>query len=372
MNHSADDSSRTGAPLVSDRMRELLTRVAQDQADEQRSQAAALTDIRARLEGVEWVLQGVRDRELGDVLRRLESLEAGLQDTLDGAPEQPVPEWSEHLAERMDHVREQVEPIADLPALWADIGVVAESVDETLGGIQSIAETARDNARRFDDLSKRLDGLQGTLEAAAARFGRLEEALSSLAERAELLRGALDQLGERVDTALEGVGSRVEGVSGRVVGVDGRLDGIQGRLDGLDDRVGGLHERVEQIPDALRVSEVHRRLTELSNRPFIDYSERIDALDERIKQAELRVAEAVSDVGRDLRTRPDRAEVETAVGSVVGRILENANVQTRDRLAAVEDSVLALAEALLRRAHGESRTADEPEGAEPGDGTSGP
>ncbi len=42
-----------------------------------------------------------------------------------------APEWAEGLAEHIESFGERVKPVAEpLPALWADVGVVAENVDE--------------------------------------------------------------------------------------------------------------------------------------------------------------------------------------------------------------------------------------------------
>src|SRR5690606_3879752 len=73
---------------ISDRMRELLARAAQDHVYEQRTQGAVLDEIRQRLEGMEWLLREVRERELGGLSGTLETV-SGRLEHLTGKP----PAW---------------------------------------------------------------------------------------------------------------------------------------------------------------------------------------------------------------------------------------------------------------------------------------
>lgn len=359
--NQANNHYPDSGPAVSDRMRELLARAAQDQTDEQRTQDVALDDIRQRLEGVEWVLQDVREREIGNLSLQLQ----GFRGQLDEMSKQPPPEWAERLAEHLDAMGEKVKPVAELPSLWADVGVVAESVDEALGKIQTVVDSGQENSRRFEDLSQRLEKLQSSIDAAAARFSRLDKALTSLNERTERLETAIENLGERTEQGLEGVGSRIEGASGRLDGLDGRLNGIQGRLDGLDNRVESVHERLEQLPTALDAPELHRRLSELAERPLPDHTQRLSSLDERLREAESHLAEVVERIGQDVRARPERQEVEETVSGIVA----SAQDRSSERLAALEESVIALAEALLNRGSEGSGTAAPKAGASSGSNT---
>jgi hypothetical protein len=54
-------------PGAADRMRELLARTGQDHVADQRSNAGALEDIRQRMEGLEWLVKEVREREIRGV-----------------------------------------------------------------------------------------------------------------------------------------------------------------------------------------------------------------------------------------------------------------------------------------------------------------
>ena len=60
MDHSDHTLLQAGSQTaISDRMRELLARAAQDHVYEQRTQGAVLDEIRQRLEGMEWLLREV-------------------------------------------------------------------------------------------------------------------------------------------------------------------------------------------------------------------------------------------------------------------------------------------------------------------------
>src|SRR3954464_4063274 len=76
---------QTGGQPVSDRMRELLARAAQDHVYESRSQGQVLDEIRQRLEGMEWLLREVRERELTGLTSQLETVR-GQIDELSGKP----------------------------------------------------------------------------------------------------------------------------------------------------------------------------------------------------------------------------------------------------------------------------------------------
>ena len=64
-----------GNQPAADRMRELLARTVQDQFTDQRSNAGALEDIRQRMEGLEWLVKEVREREVPGMTTQLDELE---------------------------------------------------------------------------------------------------------------------------------------------------------------------------------------------------------------------------------------------------------------------------------------------------------
>jgi chromosome segregation ATPase len=328
---------QTGGQPVSDRMRELLARAAQDHVYEQRSTGQVLDEIHQRLEGIEWLLREVRERELTGLTTQLDSVR-GQVDELYGKP----PEWAEGLAEHIESVGEKVKPVAELPSLWADVGVIAENVDEGLSRIQTVLDSSKSitdatlrAAQQMDELTKRLDRLAGTMEAASVRFNRLDKTLADLGHRSEKLEhqingvaGKVDQslsdMAERVEQGLDAVNGRVEGVGGRLDGIDGRVEGLSGKLkgveghfqgleakiEGVDDRVDGVNQRIGQLPVTLEIGELHRKLAAIGDRPFIDPTDRFDALEKRL-------AEAIDPLIDELRARPDRDEAEETLSKII-------------------------------------------------------
>jgi chromosome segregation ATPase len=372
---------------VSDRMRELLARAAQDHVYEQRSTGQLLDEIHQRLEAIEWLLREVREREFTGLTGQIDTVRV----QIDELCEKP-PEWAEGLAEHIESVGEKVKPVAELPSLWADVGVISENVDEGLTRMQSVLDSSRtitdatlQAAQQMDELAKRLDRLAGTMEAASVRFNRLDKTLADLGHRSEKLEhqlngitGKVDQslreMAERVEQGLDAVNGRVEGVGGRLNGLDGRLEGLSGKIsgvessfDGLDRRVEGVDQRVGRLPATLDMHELHRKLDE---RPYIDPTDRFDALEKRL-------AEAVDPLIDELRARPDRAEAEETLskiiessrvdltkhleilredvfrhvngvqGDVAGKV-GGVHEDLMKRLLTLEETMLALAEALLR------------------------
>jgi chromosome segregation ATPase len=328
---------QTGGQPVSDRMRELLARAAQDHVYEQRSTGQLLDEVHQRLEGIEWLLREVRERELSGLTAQLDTVR-GQVDELCGKP----PEWAEGLAEHIESVSEKVKPVAELPSLWADVGVIAENVDEGLSRIQTVLDSNRSitdatlqAAQQMDDLTKRLDRLAGTMEAASVRFNRLDKTLADLGHRSEKLEhqingvaGKVDQslkdMGDRVEQGLDAVNGRVEGVGGRLDGIDGRLEGLSGKMkgveghfqgldakvEGVDGRIETVNQRIGQLPATLDITELHRKLAMIGERPFIDPTDRFDALEKRL-------AEAIDPLIDELRARPDRDEAEETLSKII-------------------------------------------------------
>src|SRR5712692_6625758 len=131
---------RGNQPGAADGMRELLARTVQDHVADQRSNAGVLEDIRQRMEGLEWLVKEVREREVPAMTARLD----GLAQHLDETTQRP-PQWAESLAEHIELLRAQDE--------------------------------------RLTKLQQSMSKLQQSMESAAGRFGRLDKAVAELAQR---------------------------------------------------------------------------------------------------------------------------------------------------------------------------------------------
>jgi methyl-accepting chemotaxis protein len=192
-------------------MRDLLQRAAQDHVYEQRTQGAVLDEIRQRLEGMEWLLREVRERELGGLSGTLESVNGRLEDI---AARPPM--WAEGLAqhveavrdhvdavgERVGHVDARVGPITELPSIWADLGTVGENVDEALKRLQSVLNTTDGITKGMSDFAAMLANLNSSMEAAASRFTRLDKSVAELATRTDRVESAIGGLSEDVNERL--------------------------------------------------------------------------------------------------------------------------------------------------------------------------
>ncbi|MEV4894515.1 hypothetical protein AB0K48_34540, partial [Nonomuraea sp. NPDC055795] len=237
-----------GQTAISDRMRELLARAAQDHVYEQRTQGAVLDEIRQRLEGMEWLLREVRERELGGLSGTLESVSGRLDDI---STKPPV--WAEGLAQhveavrdhvdavgeqignvdaRVENVSQRVSPVIELPSLWADVGTVGESVDEALKRLQTVLDGTEGIAKRLGDFAGKLGQLNASMEAAANRFTRLDKSIGELTARTERVEGGMADLSGTLTARIGAVGEELKSA---VEQVDARVETAEERLSGRFD-----------------------------------------------------------------------------------------------------------------------------------------
>ncbi|MEE2048124.1 hypothetical protein Q7689_32855, partial [Nocardiopsis tropica] len=113
-----------GQSGVSDRMRDLLSQAAQEHVSEQKSQGAVSEEMRQRLEGMEWLLRELRERELTSLAESVTTVNGRIDDFLARPPE-----WAETLAEHIEVVGQQVKPLSDMPSLRADTQRIAGHLD---------------------------------------------------------------------------------------------------------------------------------------------------------------------------------------------------------------------------------------------------
>lgn len=312
MEHSSHNLLQAGSQTaISDRMRELLARAAQDHVYEQRTQGAVLDEMRQRLEGMEWLLREVRERELGGLGAALEAITQRLDD-MTARP----PGWAEGLAQHVELLRDHV--------------------DEVGGRTQGLAD-------RMAEFAHRLGKFQGGMEAAAGRFTRLDKALSALTERTERLEAVVV---ERLETA----GARIEAVRGGVEAVGERVGALPAELG-----IGELRDTVTCLGGA--VESVNSSVAGLSA-SVGDVAASVDEMGTTMAgmNADLTLAAgAVAPLAEAVRSRPDREQIAETVSDAVTRAMEPARGDVARRLAALEETMLALAEVLLRptRGHGD-------------------
>ncbi|MCG5217189.1 hypothetical protein [Streptosporangium sp. KLBMP 9127] len=393
MDHANHTLLQAGSQTaISDRMRELLARAAQDHVYEQRTQGAVLDEIRQRLEGMEWLLREVRERELGGLSGTLDAV----TEQLEGIATRP-PTWAEGLAQHVEAVRDhvdtvgqQVKPVAELPSLWADVGSVGENVETVLARLQTVVESTQGIAERMGELTQCLGRLQGSMEVAAGRFTRLDKSMAELTQRTERIEGSvadlsarlaenttrLEDTGEKIDAAEARTGGRLDRIEGRVGTVHAGIEGATQHLTDIDGMVTTLGNRIGTVEG--RLGTVEGRLAETA----ADHAGRFDLLDDRMGTVDGRIVEAavrqdgrfdllddhLGEVGtrlagltaraeltgEQLESMDDRVEaVNQRVGQLpatlkIGDLLGAQTDGLTRRLGALEETMLALAETLLR------------------------
>ncbi|MFG1941751.1 hypothetical protein [Nonomuraea sp. NPDC048826] len=299
-----------GQTAISERMRELLARAAQDHVYEQRTQGAVLDEIRQRLEGMEWLLREVRERELGGLSGTLATVSGRLDDI---AAKPPM--WAEGLAQHVEAVRDHVDavgeqvggvdsavesvgkrvhPVMELPKLRADVTAVCQGVEETLGRLQTVVEFTDDMAKRMGDVTAKLAQVSAGMEVAATRFTRLDKSLAELNSRTDRVEGVVldlsDTFDERVAGATLEVRTRVEEIgenlSGRFDGVDGRVDRVESRLMALDTRFETAEESLADVDARLRGVDArvtsHTGRFDAFDKHLTAHTGRFDTLDARL------------------------------------------------------------------------------------------
>ncbi|MFD0887571.1 hypothetical protein ACFQ08_23780, partial [Streptosporangium algeriense] len=298
----------------------------------------------------------------------------------------------------------QVVPLDGLPRLWADLGAVGEKTDEALARLRVLTDKTQDTG----ETTERLGRLQTDMDAAAGRFTRLDRAVGELTRRTEGLDGLpelsadlqkvvneaachlsgavervsgkidlvitrLDGLTEDVEDCLSDIDGRLAALERRVTETGGRLGEIatrqEVRFDTLDERLddveGRTVSRIETVDSRLRALdgysgretgrlEMHAHVTETGRRLRSlegllqprerEHLRRFDSFEECVAQAR----SALAPLGDMLRAQSGREQLTEALT----RAVEPAHAGSARRLGTLEETMLALAEALLRPSSG--------------------
>ncbi|WP_143737447.1 hypothetical protein [Microbispora sp. GKU 823] len=185
--------------------------------------------------------------------------------------------------------------------------LLRDHVDEVGGRTQGLAD-------RMTDFAHRLGKFQGSMEAAAGRFTRIDKALAALTERTERLEAVvverLDSVGGRIEAVESGVGAAVDGMNATVAGLSAGIGDVAAGVDEMSTTIAGMNADLTLAAGAV-----------------------------------VPLADAV-------RSRPDREQIAETVSDAVTRAMEPARGDVARRLAALEETMLALAEVLLRPARG--------------------
>jgi hypothetical protein len=182
----------------------------------------------------------------------------------------------------------------------------------------------RATATALDDIRQRLTGL----EYAAA------EQLAPQAQRLAGMSATLDGL----TTGLSTFSTQVSAIDGRLANTDSRLAGADVKLASTEGRVAALDTRFERLDE--RLDDQYDRVASIDGR--------VASIDGRVIALGGQLTDAIAPLADELRARPGRAEID----EMVTKIVEAAHSDLSTRLTSLEDTVLTLAEALLRPAPG--------------------
>jgi chromosome segregation ATPase len=410
---------RGNQPGAADRMRELLARTVQDHVADQQSNADALEDIRQRIvrqriEGLEWLAKEIREREIPGMTARLDSLACHMTE----AAARP-PQWAESLAEHIELLRAQVTPVAELHSRWADVGTVSANVEQALPRLQAVGDAIgqamdalRSQDERLSKLQHSISKLQQSMETAAARFSRLDNAVAELGQRtgqldkeisavkgrAEVgfstLAAKVDQSADAMTATVDGLAASVTGVGGQVQLVHGLIERLDTRLERLDERLDDQYDRVSAIDSTLTAADT--KLGAIGNTlattdarigvaeaALVAVDTKLGALDTRMERVDDRLGEhgqgltsvdgkvgtlggrldgldgrlegigaRIDGLGEKFGTLDGKLESlgqgPAEIRDAVARIVDAAQHDVTAHLGSLEETVLTLAEALLR------------------------
>jgi chromosome segregation ATPase len=405
---------RGNQPGAADRMRELLARAVQDHVADQQSNAGALEDIRRRIEGLEWLAKEIREREIPGMTARLDSLACHMTE----AAARP-PQWAESLAEHIELLRAQVTPVAELHSRWADVGTVSANVEQALPRLQAVGDAIgqamdalRSQDERLSKLQHSISKLQQSMETAAARFSRLDNAVAELGQRtgqldkeisavkgrAEVgfstLAAKVDQSADAMTATVDGLAASVTGVGGQVQLVHGLIERLDTRLERLDERLDDQYDRVSAIDSTLTAADT--KLGAIGNTlattdarigvaeaALVAVDTKLGALDTRMERVDDRLGEhgqgltsvdgkvgtlggrldgldgrlegigaRIDGLGEKFGTLDGKLESlgqgPAEIQDAVARIVDAAQHDVTAHLGSLEETVLTLAEALLR------------------------
>jgi predicted nucleic acid-binding Zn-ribbon protein len=236
--------------------------------------------------------------------------------------------------------------ITGLSTGLTNLGTRAEKISDQ---VQTVHDQVDQLDDRIGDAEDRLSVIQNTVTVTENNVttlnGNLAEQgrnLAALGSQVAGLSGKFDGL----DGRLEGVGARLDGLADKFVAVDGRFEAVAGRFTGIDGRLSGLAEQIASV--ASRIDAVDHLLDDLPGSSDLDKTrDKIAELTAgAVADLDTRITELGGKLG-DLASRPDRKEIAS--------IVEAAAAGLAMRLSSLEDTVLTLAEALLRPAAAAAR-----------------
>jgi len=233
----------------------------------------------------------------------------------------------------------------NVTALGGKFGALDERLDKSDERLaksdERFGEQLAEQGRNLSELSGRVTSLTGKLGPVDGKLSAIDVKLSAVDARTGGLTGKLDGL----DGRLEAVGARLDGLADKFVAVDGRFEAVGGRFSAIDARLAGLAEQIASV--ANRIDAVDRLLGDLPGSPDLEKArDQITEITAKcVSDLDKRIIDLTGKLA-DLSSRPERKEIEESVTSIVDAATGDVSV----RLNSLEETVLTLAEALLRPA----------------------
>jgi chromosome segregation ATPase len=191
------------------------------------------------------------------------------------------------------------------------------------------------------EIRQRLTDLERTVaevrEHAGAEHDSANRAAEQMTTHAQRLAGMSATL-DGLTAGLSTFSAQLSAIDGRLANADSRLAGVDVKLSSTEGRVTALDTRFERLDE--RLDDQYDRVTSIDNR--------LAATDSRITLLSGHFSESLKPLAEEIRARLSRAEVE----DIVTKIVETVHDDISGRLTSLEDTVLTLAEALLRPAPG--------------------
>lgn len=230
----------------------------------------------------------------------------------------------------------------DSAAAAAGSNTPAERMRELLA--RSTADHAaieRATATTLDEIRQRLAGLEHAVAEVREHAGAEQDSASQTAEHMSTQAQRLAGMSATLDGLTAGLSTfsaQLSTIDGRLGNTDSRLAGADVKLASTEGRVSALDTRFERLDE--RLDDQYDRVTSIDNR--------LAATDGRLGLLGSQFTEALKPLAEELRARPVRTEIE----AVVSKVVEAVHGDISTRLTSLEDTVLTLAEALLRPAAG--------------------
>jgi hypothetical protein len=210
------------------------------------------------------------------------------------------------------------------------------------------AATERATATALNDIRKHLGDLENSVteirERAASEPGIASLVAEQLAPQAQRLAGMAATL-DGLTAGLSAFGNQLSVIDGRLASTDTRLGSADAKLTSTESRVAALDTRFERLDE--RLDDQYDRVASIDGQ-VASMSGRLASTDRRVMTLGGQFMDATVPLTEELRARPIRAEIE----EMVTKVVEAAHGDLSGRLTSLEDTILTLAEALLRPAPG--------------------